>query len=119
MRGPVRRLDRALGRILVAARAASGGSLAMAVTSTGSGGARDSGGPSVLDVEADVELTVGADVIEASTPGGFFLDQDEMARSEVADDRVVAALRSVTTTDGSPLFADVFPAIAVTFARYC
>ena len=119
MRGPVRRLDRALGRILAAAQGASGGSLAMAVTSTGSGGPRDSGGVSLLDVEAEVELTVGADVIEASTPGGFFLNQGEMTRAKLSDDRVVSALRAVESPKGQPVFADVFPAIAVTFSRYC
>jgi hypothetical protein len=91
----------------------------MAVTSTGSEGVRDPGALAVSDVEAEVELAVGADVIEASTPGGFFLDQDEMARSELPDDRVTSALRNIKTAGGEPLFADVFPAIAVTFARYC
>jgi len=119
MTGPVRELDVTLGRVLLAADRASGGSFVMAVTSTGSEGVRDPGALAVSDVEAEVELAVAADVIEASTPGGFFLDQDEMARSELPDDRVVSALRNTKTAGGEPLFADVFPAIAVTFARYC
>jgi hypothetical protein len=119
LQGGVRSLDLALGRILVAAKRASGGSFVMAVTSTTSAWSDESGGFSVSDLEADVEATVGADVIEASTSGGFFLDQEEMTRSELSDDRVVSALRAVEDRKGTRVFADVFPAIAVTFARYC
>ncbi|MGH2692188.1 MAG: hypothetical protein ACRDHM_06760 [Actinomycetota bacterium] len=119
MEGGIRRLDQELGRIIVAAERASSGSFAMAVTSTGSGEPAGPEGVPVSVVEEEVERAVGGNVIEASTPGGFFLDQDAMTRLDLSDDRVVTALRQVKTEEDEPLFADVFPAIAVTFARYC
>jgi hypothetical protein len=117
--GPVRKLDQSLGEIISAAKRASGGSFLIAVTSTGSMGSERSGGFTVAELEREVTVTVGHDVIEATAPGGVFLDQDAMTQSGLSDDRVVAALRSVKTAAGESLFADVFPAIAVTFGRYC
>jgi hypothetical protein len=119
MEGPVPKLDEALGRVLLAAQEASGGSFVLAVTSAGSDASDVSGAFSLSEVESEVETTLGADVIEASAPGGFFLDQGAMTETGFSDDRVVTALRQVKTADGAPLFADVFPAIAVTFAKYC
>lgn len=117
--GPIRRLDDALGRVLAAAKRASGGSFLIAVTSTGDMRAELSEGFPVTELESDVEARIGADVIEAFALGGLFLDQDAMTRSGLSDDRVVAALHGVMTPDGERLLADTFPAIAVTFARYC
>lgn len=117
--GPVRRLDEALGRVLVAADRASGGSFLLAVTSTGSAGSDGPEGLPVADLESEIAAKVGADVIEASVLGGLLLDQEAMTRTGLSDDRVVTALRGARTSEGKPLFADVFPAIAVTFARYC
>jgi hypothetical protein len=119
MEAPIPKLDRALGDILSAADAVSAGSFVLAVTATGSGGSDVSGAFPVADVEGEVEASLGSDVIEASIPGGFFLDQDGMIETGLSDDRVVTALRQVKAPSGEPLFADVFPAIAVTFARYC
>jgi hypothetical protein len=118
LRGPVRELDEALGRILVASREASGGSFVIAVTTTGSEGS-DPSAYAIADVEDEVRQALGSDVIEAAVAGGFFLDQDEMTRTGLTADKVVDALRRIRSPDGDPLFADVFPSIAVTFARYC
>jgi hypothetical protein len=115
--GSVARMDEALGQILTRAKDASVGSFVMAVTSTGS--FTGNVGVDILDVEAEVESSLGADVIEATAPGGAFLDQDAMADTGLSDDRVVTAFRDVRGASGERLFADVFPAIAVTFARYC
>ena len=111
-------VDAALGRLLIAAERASGGSFAIAVTSSGPDWPDPSEGFRVSNIEAAVERALG-DVIEVSTPGGFHLDQEEMTRTGLSDDRVVNALRGLDGPEGEPLFADVFPAIAVTFARYC
>jgi hypothetical protein len=119
MEGGIQRLDQGLGRIIMAAGRASSGSFAVAVTSTGYGEPAGPEGVRVSAVEEEVERAVGAAVIEATAPGGFFLDQEEMTGSDLTDDRVVSALRQVEDPDGQRLFADVFPAIAVTFARYC
>jgi hypothetical protein len=118
MEGPIARMDSALGRIVEAADAAAGSSFVVVVTATGPA----SSGPHTVPatyVERGVERAVGADVIEASALGGFFLDQEALASTEVTDDRVVDALRDIEGPGGAPLFADVFPQVAVTFAKYC
>jgi hypothetical protein len=58
-------------------------------------------------------------VVEATTPGGLFLDQDVLASSGLSEDPVIEHLRELRAPDGGPLLADVFPQVAVTFARYC
>ncbi|MGH2710360.1 MAG: hypothetical protein ACRDH9_04035 [Actinomycetota bacterium] len=119
MAGSIPKLDTALGRILSTAKKVSGDSFVLAVTSTGSDGSDMSGAFPLSEVESEVSTTLGADVIEAATAGGFFLDQDAMTAADLSDDRVVDALRRVKTGSGEPLFADVFPSIAVTFGKYC
>jgi hypothetical protein len=117
--GPAGRLDESIGRVLAAAKRASGGSFLIAVTSTGAMRSERSENFPVAELESEVEAGIGVDVIEATALGGLFLDQDAMTGNGLSDDRVVAALRGVTTPDGERVLADVFPAIAVTFARYC
>lgn len=119
MEGPVPKLDASLGTILESAKAASNGSVVLAVTTTGSAPFRASDAFPVTDVEQQVTAKIGTDVIEATTPGGVFIDQEAMTRTGLSDDRVVTALREVTDAAGKPVFEDVFPAIAVTFAKYC
>jgi hypothetical protein len=115
MEGPIPRLDAALGDLVAAAREASGGSLAVVVTSTGSyGGA---GGASVETIERAVEDRLGADAVEAMAVGGAFLDRDLLGGG-LSTDQVVGALRRIQR-GGEPLLADAFPALAVSFGRYC
>jgi hypothetical protein len=56
-----------------------------------------------------------------ASPGsdGLFLDRQAMVAANVTTDDVSTALRSLDAPDGSPLFADAFPAFAVSFSRYC
>jgi hypothetical protein len=117
MEGPVASLDRALGRLVAAADRASGGEAAVVVAGTGS---VDPGPGAVQarEVERSIESELGV-VVEATAVGGLFLDQEATARLDVSDDRVVAAARDLKAPGGGRLFADVFPQIAVTFARYC
>ena len=119
MRGTPRALDRALGDLVQAAAGSTDGSVLVVVTATGSGPKPATTSISAQDVERDVERALGADVIEASAVGGFFLDQEALARTGITDDRVMDALRELDTPGGAPLFADVFPQVAVTFAKYC
>jgi hypothetical protein len=117
MAGPVRAMDRALAGLVAAAEDASDGRVMVVVTATGSGA-----GPEAVpasEVESDVEGEVGRDVVEATTPGGLFLDQDVLASSGLSEDPVIEHLRELQAPDGGPLLADVFPQVAVTFARYC
>jgi hypothetical protein len=119
MEGPISRLDAALGRLLIAAERVSGASFVMTVA--GAPSTRPEGRADSLHAELETEMLsrLGADVIEAFASDGVFLDQDAMTAAELSDDRVVAALRAIETSPGERAFLDVFPAIAVTFARYC
>jgi hypothetical protein len=119
MEGSPTNLDQALGRLLASAGEATSGSTLVVVTATGSASSDDPGSIPVASVERDVERAVGADVIEATAVGGFFLDQEALTSSKLTDDRVVDALRDIEGPGGAPLFADVFPQVAVTFAKYC
>jgi hypothetical protein len=42
-----------------------------------------------------------------------------MDGTEVTSDDVVRVMRGLRAPDGEPLFADAFPAFAVSFSRYC
>lgn len=109
-------MDRGLRRIVAAAERASDGSVALALTATGSATAR----PEMMAVEVatDVDRAVGEAVTEAAVPGGLFLDQRALTDLEISEDEVIAKLRRLRGPDGA-LFSDVFPAIAVGFARFC
>jgi hypothetical protein len=119
MEGQVRRLDRTLRPLIKAAGDAAGGHLLVVVTATGSESKASVDAVPAASVERELERKLGADVIEATALGGFFLDQDALARTGITDDRVVDALRDIEGPGGAPLFADVFPQVAVTFAKYC
>lgn len=96
-------LDQVFRKVLKRAPEVSGDSVAFAFTATG-----QMGGEEVFEPAGEI-----APLVERVVPGGLFLDQDELARRQVAEDEV---LRTLT---GDPSFADAFPAIAVAFGRYC
>jgi hypothetical protein len=116
MRGSIAGMDRGLRQLVTAAEEATGGRVLVVVTATGP---IERDGVHATAVEAEVERRVGTDVIQATAAGGVFVDQDVLASTGGSDDRVVRALRSLRDPDGAPLFADVFPQVAVSFARYC
>ncbi|HEV3474894.1 MAG TPA: hypothetical protein VG602_05985 [Actinomycetota bacterium] len=119
MEGPVRELDAALGPLIEAAGDAADRSMLLVVTATGSESVSPTEVVPVASVERALQRALGEDVVEATAVGGFFLDQEALARTGITDDRVVNALREIEAPDGSSLFADVFAQVAVTFARYC
>jgi hypothetical protein len=69
-------------------------------------------------LEEAVEKDLGANVIEATTPGGVFLDQEVLAAQELSDDKIIRSLMS-RDEDGRPVFEDVFSSTAVRFGKYC
>lgn len=117
MRGSVRSMDRALGRLVTAAERSTGDRVLVAVTATGSAAPGDAARG--REIETEVERRVGHDVIEATAPGGLFLDQDALATTGTSEDPVIEALRALPEPTGGRLLADVFPQVAVTFARFC
>jgi hypothetical protein len=116
MRGSVNAMDRSLRLVVAAAEAATDGRVLVVVSATGP---VEPDGIPASTVEHEVEKQLGTDVIEASATGGFFVDQEVLASTGRSDDSLVRALRSLRGPDGERLLADVFPQVAVTFARYC
>lgn len=122
MQADIPSLDRGLKRIMTAADEAADGSVALVVTATGSMPEnRRVDGPETVsgaEIARDIDVAVGEQVIEAAVPGGLFLDQSALTELELSEDAVTEELERLRGLDGN-LFGDVFPAIAVTFARFC
>lgn len=115
--GPLRALDRATRRVadaVIGPEAEAPGLLV--VTSTGSME------PSAIPVQELVDDAVGSaaipDAIEATTTGGWFLDQQGLVEANASEDRVIRSLRRIRV-DGSAVFADVFSGTAVELAGFC
>jgi hypothetical protein len=118
LQGPRRKMDDALGDIEAAARIAAGGSLATVVTATGSAPVQPGTIPAG-ELVTRLSRRLGADVVEAATPGGLFIDQSAISTKQITEDEVIEELRGLRGPDGKRLVADAFSAIAVSFARYC
>ena len=116
--GPARELDARLAELVDLAQRAARGSLAVAVTATGSAAERRSSLAARYVVER-IEAQLAPGVIDAAVPGGLFTDEDELATRSLSNDAVVGAARELTAPSGGRLFRDAFPALAVSFARYC
>jgi hypothetical protein len=122
MSGGVPALDAALGQLVRRARAASDGSVTVAVTATGR--SSQQGVSRAIPAPTLSRLLKGSlddrgSVLEALVPGGLYLDQRALARLEVSDDVVLRALVELRGPNGKRVMADAFPAIAVTFGRFC
>lgn len=118
--GPLERMDADLARIRTAAERAAPGATTYVVTATGSlatSGQR----ATASDVNREVEDAVpGADpVVLAAAPGGLYLDQRSLAKNHIDDDVIIEALQRAKAAGGERLMDQVFPAIAVSFSRYC
>jgi Type I phosphodiesterase / nucleotide pyrophosphatase len=114
--GSVADMDHALTRLLEAGREAAGEALTVVVVGTGSVRADDPF--PVTEVESRVEEAVGADAVEGTAMGGLFLNQGVLAEEGLSRDRVLQAFQGLRV-DGRALFADAFPGLAVSLARYC
>ena len=111
------RQDAALGRIVRVAERETGGSVTFAIAGTGSEGNGISA--DVLRRRLEGSIPGRESLIEALAPGSVFVDQAALARRGVSDDVVLRALLELEAPDGTRLFADAFPAIAVSFGRFC
>jgi hypothetical protein len=118
--GSITDMDAGLGRLMDAAEDAAPGATAIVVTATGSL-STPGAVVSAERVEKEVEAAVpGPDsVINAAAPGGLFLDQKTLAKDKITDDAIIEALEGAKSQTGAPLMDQVFPAIAVSFSRYC
>jgi hypothetical protein len=110
--------DAALTRIVRAAERAVPRGATIVVTGTGiEGEGRDAAHDK--EIVADVNERMGADLIQGTALGGFFVDQRVLAREGIAEEDVVRMLRRFEVPAGGAAFEDVFPAISVSLARYC
>ncbi|MFP5297365.1 MAG: hypothetical protein ACLGHL_00045 [Actinomycetota bacterium] len=109
-------LPRQLTALQREARRVSGDSALFVVAGLGS---ETMTGASAAEIEDSLEVELGADVVEATTPGGLFIDQQVLADRGLSEDRILAALGRLTDAAGNKVFADVFTSIAVSFERYC
>ena len=118
MEGRVPELDASLGALVTTANATAGGSVAVVVTSTGSFG--DGSGVSADAIHREIgrRLDAGEEAVEEMAVGGAFLDRDLVGRG-LSTDLVVRAMNRVEDDRGHALLADAFPALAVSFGRYC
>lgn len=110
--------DRAVRRIVAAAERAVPDGATIVVTATGIDGESPEA-EHVTEIVPDVNERLGAEVIEGTALGGFFVDQRVLAREGITEDEVVRAVKGYEVSTGARAFADVFPAISVSFARYC
>lgn len=118
--GEPRQLDKAVARVIAAADDAANGAVTVAVAGMGTV-ERRTGDVTAASVKRQLERRLpgqGA-LIEAMGPGAIYVNQDELARRKVSDDVVLAELVKMKDDEGAPLFADAFPAIAVSFGRFC
>lgn len=122
MEGDVDELDRNLPRMIAAAERATDGRVLVVVAGTGSSDVgEDAGTMTGAKLIELVEDRIPGDgrLIEAATPGALFLDTGELRRRDVYDDVVLKPLLELRSKSGARVFADAFPAAAVTFGRFC
>lgn len=115
-------LDAQLRTVVNLASRAAGGSLLVVVAGTGSVDSPPSG--SSIDAETltrrvDAASHVNGALVEASVPGGLFLDQAVMTDEGVTGQVAQHALAGLDSADGQSLMADSFQGFAVSFGRYC
>jgi hypothetical protein len=116
--GSVAQLDRALGRLIEAAKDEE---VAFVVAGTGSLGPSSSGAVEAREVvdELEGQVEVSEAVIEAATPAGFFLDQATLVDTGTSADSLLGELLELRNPAGGALFVDAFPDRAITFGEYC
>lgn len=119
--GSIAELDASLRTLSAGVNRFTGERSSLVLTATGADPAPSQNQVSAGGVVRRLERSIpgGKGIVEAVTGGGFFLDQAVLADQKIANDDVVSSLALLKAPDGSKLFADVFPALAVSFERYC
>jgi hypothetical protein len=118
--GPIERMDRETRRIVSEAQRATSGSTLVAVAGTGSWeGSRLAVSDSALVAAVEDAVPGDAKAVDATVPGGVFLDQQVMLDEQVTGQVAVDAMLSATGPDGERMLSDAFQGFAVSFARYC
>jgi hypothetical protein len=121
-RGAPARLDAQLRSVVTLAERASNGSLLVVVTGTGSVQPPASAGETTAAAvvrQVDDAAGVGDSLVEASVPGGLFLDQAVLTQAGVTGQVAQRALAGAVAPDGSSLMSDTFQGFFVSFGKYC
>jgi hypothetical protein len=122
-RGAPARLDAQLRSVVTLAERAANGSLLVVVTGTGSvePPASSAGQTPAAAVvrQVDDAAGVGDSLVEASVPGGLFLDQAVLTQAGITGQVAQRALAGATAPDGSSLMSDTFQGFFVSFGKYC
>ena len=118
LRGETGDIDAALAGAHRAARAAAGKDVAVVIAAIGVPDADGSESVPWNRIARSVSTSIGAPVVDGAAAGGLFIDQKALVREEISEDEIVNAMRSVRI-GGARLFVDVFPAISISFERYC
>ncbi len=119
LNGDDRTADTAIPRLVSMARKASGGSLAVVMTATGASAAPGSLPAHKVAARVQRSVATSGPLIAAADPQGLFLNQHTVAQEKVSEDAVLKALENMDGPAGKPLMDQVFPALAVSFERYC
>lgn len=111
--------DRSIRALVSVARSVSHRSVAVVIAGTGQG--RAGGETLQSSVVRQIERSVPAPdrVVAHATPGGLFLDQSVIARDKVSEDDILKGFEDAHLHGRGPVMDQVFPALAVSFERYC
>jgi hypothetical protein len=111
--------DGAIPELMAAARKASSSSVAVVIAGTGAAAS-----PGAVEAQAIADrvakkVPTSGKLIAAASPQGLFLNQHTIAIDKVSEDDILNAVAEMKAPDGRPLMDQVFPALAVSFERYC
>ena len=118
LQGDDRSIDARLDGLLKAARSRQH----VAIVVVGTGTSRASDGvttAAAVEKRIDRSLHQRQPVVLSAGPSGIFLDQRVIAKYHIKQDVILKALTAMKAPGEGKLFDQVFPAIAVEFARYC
>lgn len=120
LEGPLAQMDDATHAMIeLAIDAVGDDALAVAFSTTGSSAGKAALPAAVVVRQVERAVTPTREVVSASIPGGLYLDQDVIVEETLSDDDILGALKGLADDRGRRVFEDVFPAIAVSFGRYC
>ncbi|MEA2476412.1 MAG: hypothetical protein QOC87_611 [Actinomycetota bacterium] len=111
--------DAALSELIAAARKAASGSVTVVITGTGEGAPSDAVTAKTVADRIAKKVPTSGKLVAAASPQGLFLNQHTVATDKVSEDDILNAVESMPAPDGRPLMDQVFPALAVSFERYC
>jgi hypothetical protein len=89
------------------------------ITGTGEGAPSDAVTAKTVADRIAKKVPTSGKLVAAASPQGLFLNQHTVATDKVSEDDILNAVESMPAPDGRPLMAQVFPALAVSFERYC